>query len=177
MSSLLHYGLAIVLSAAGLLLYTPSVSAHVHITDTTKEIGAILHIQPDDDPVAGESSHIYYDIQNQSLMSERSNIRLAVKSDEGSTDVPITVNNNGINADYTFPTIGAYTLILSVNAPTGTYSFEHTQRISRGVSSSPLDAPTYEWAEILLIATIVGIVGVCIAVFNQRNAIKAYSRF
>ena len=53
MSSLLHYGLAIVLSAAGLLLYTPSVSAHVLITDTTKEIGAILHIQPDDDPVAG----------------------------------------------------------------------------------------------------------------------------
>src|SRR5947207_173429 len=48
-----------------ILFFSGSVSAHILQTD--KNIGAVLHIDPEDDPIAGEQSGFFFefkDIQN-----------------------------------------------------------------------------------------------------------------
>jgi hypothetical protein len=46
----------------GVILLTPKTYAHILATDGS--IGAVVHIEPDDDPIAGELSTFYFDIKD-----------------------------------------------------------------------------------------------------------------
>lgn len=168
----------VVCSLATAILLTTPMFAHVLITDTTKKNGAILHIQPDDNPVAGEPSHIFYDIQN--LDTTRSDLITALTithENSGTTDVPILVNENGISADYIFPDDGVYTLMLVIKSSTDNYMFESSQRVSRGDAAAVTSTVLHTWAEILLIASCVGLLTLLIVGVNYNKRIKAYSTF
>lgn len=159
-----------------------TVSAHVLIMDNSGSIGAILHVAPDDDPVAGQPSSLYFDIQSQTFSQHQHSISLYVTDQQGQqTQIPITSIGNTARATYTFPVQGAYKLVLAANtknvATDHTHTFTYTQRVSRGVAGSALDKPTYAWAEMLLIAGMVLTALLAITFLNRRKSIAVQSKW
>lgn len=145
------------------------VSAHVLITDDTNSKGAILHIIPDDDPVAGEISTIFFDMQNSGI----NDVLLRIDGN------PVTTRFDGslATAEYIFPTQAEYEMRFTVRANEATYVFTHNQRVTRGVSASPLDQADHIWAEITLLTSALGLVLLFIVAINRRSEIKLQSKW
>jgi hypothetical protein len=165
-------------------MLTPQLaSAHVVITDTTHEVGTVLHINPDDDPVAGESSSIFFDVRMTALPSDPHLVNLKVINSAGeSTFVPTSVDGAKVAGTYTFPSQGVYQINLIIDTGrSGTsdqpryLSFVQSQRVSRGVISNPLDAPQYIWAEVLLILSGGALAILTVLFVSDRRRIASYS--
>lgn len=165
------------LALAACFAITPTASAHVLITDTTKAQGAILHIIPDDDPIAGQKATLYFDAQNQ-VVQKDSTVAVAIKDAGGQQDeVEARIDGSLVTADYTFPAQGAYELTFTIKTDSKTYAFTQSQRVSRGVAASALDKPTYPWAEMLLLASGISLVLLGVMAFNRRKGIAKQSTF
>jgi hypothetical protein len=167
---------------ANIVLVPQRASAHVLITDNTGSIGAILHVMPDDDPIAGEPSTLFFDIQSQSFSRHRHKVSLAITNDEsGTTQVPVKLTGSSVSATYTFPTQGVYKLALTAEAQDAAnahaHTFTHTQRVSRGVAGGALDKPTHAWAEAALVACACSFAILMLVGINRRKEIKTYSKF
>lgn len=153
-------------------------SAHVLITDETQTRGAILHIVPDDDPVAGKPATIFFDTQG-GLLIEASQVTLTITASESGTNTPIETKRDGslVTAQYTFPSQGLYQLRYDVINKNDTYTFMHMTRISRGVSKSSQESTRYIWAESLLVATGISMVILVILLVNRWQYIAKQSQF
>lgn len=150
-------------------MHASSSEAHVLITDHTNTIGAVLHINPDDDPVAGESATLFLDPQ----ISEKviDSMQLTIRNADGTE----TVVDDSYT--YVFPAQGLYELTFAVNSSGYNYIFTHTQLVSRGVSTGSLDKPTYMWAEVLVLMAVIGFALLIVFILNYRKEIKAQSSF
>lgn len=169
--------IAILLLLLATLASSQSASAHVLTQDAAKTKGAIVHIIPDDDPVAGKEATLYFDIQGE-LSSSDSSVQLSITNANGTKRfIPTTLEGSLASATYTFPTQGAYNLALTVSSNGTTYIFSQPQRVSRGVTTNALDQPTYAWAEILLLASGIGFVMLIFTAFNRKRDIAEYSTF
>lgn len=162
------------------LTLSPTVKAHTLLTDTRGRAGAVLHVGSDDDPVAGEQSDLFYDIQRDSISSKTHSFTLAVTGPNGASAVPVSVSGSSAAASYVFTAQGVYTLTLTVTPLTGDSSqvlvFQHVQRVSRGIVLSPTSQPDTTWAEIVAIISGCGLLVVGIFAFNKRKEITAYTR-
>lgn len=153
-----------------------SVSAHVLITDTTQSHGAILHIIPDDDPIAGQESTLYFDTQARLLGGNENTSSLTITDQSGEQVVIATaIDGTLITAAYTFPAQGVYQLTFTVRSAGKTYTFEHSQRVSRGTVGSALDTPSYVWAEALGIVSTLGLTGLVLIIIRHRKRIAQQS--
>lgn len=162
---------------ACLLLPEQSVFAHVLITNEAKTKGAILHIIPDDDPIAGEESSLYFDMQDEIQGSENL-VVLTIREPSGTeTFMEAEIDGTLATAKYTFPEQGIYDLTFTVASDGEAYTFNHSQRVSRGIIIGPLDKTNYAWAEILLLVSGLGLIILVIIVFNRRKEITAQSTF
>ncbi len=166
---------------AGIISQPLTAHAHVLLTDDSGQTGAILHINPDDDPVAGEPSTLFFDIQNQSFSSHAHQVSLTVTDEEGvAADVPVSVANSSASATYIFPAQGAYRITLSAAADGAAtahaHTFTHTQRVSRGAAGSVLDKPVHVWAEAGIVASVCGLLVLAIVTFNRRKEIADCSK-
>lgn len=170
--------LVVVLFAIAVFIPVPA-TAHVLITDSSQSKGAILHIIPDDDPVAGEQSPLYFDTQEQLLKPDTSSkVTLIIENTTGEkTDVPVKIDGSLVTADYTFPMQGVYKLTYEIVAGNEKYIFTQSQRVSRGAVESALNQPTYAWAEMLIVGTGVGLIVLMIVAFNRRKLIANQSSF
>ena len=157
------------------LLATNTASAHVLVTDNTRQVGAILHIMPDDDPVAGKPGDIYYDIQSSGTLT---NAVLSISdSDERQVTVPTEVNGSAVSAVYTFPNQGAYRIVLNVQIDGQDRTFEQSQRVSRGNTIGAETAAHQSWGEPLVIFSLAGFCVLIILAFNRlRYTNKNVSR-
>lgn len=162
-----------VLALLTCLLAVETASAHVLITDTTNMKGAILHIVPDDDPIAGETATLYFDTQDGLL--DEAEVFLTINSDDDKTNVPINVSGSLVTADYIFPAQGVYDVVYLIKKADAEYTFEQSQRVTRGVLGSALDEPSYAWAQILGISSGVGLAALAIVAFNRRKEIANQS--
>lgn len=164
--------IAIVLLGA-LMLPVQPVSAHVFISDSIGTKGAILHINPDDDPIAGQSSTLFLDTQ----ISLRRAV-LTITAQTGTvTTIDATITGSLATFTYTFPTQGAYTLNFETTTDTTHDTFSYTQRVSRGSATTTLIKPVHTWAELLLISSCIGLGVLAIIAFNHRKAIAKHSTF
>ena len=103
----------IIALAMALVLVPAKASAHVLISDTSRHVGAVLHITPDDDPVAGEPSGLFFDIQNTDVSHDNYSFSLTITNTEGEQAlVPIIVSGTTVSASYVFPSQAAYTILL-----------------------------------------------------------------
>ncbi len=145
--------------------------------DTKGEVGAILHVMPDDDPIAGEPSDMYFD--RQGVVGDASaEVKLTVRnSRDVITAVAVKTTDSLSTATYTFPEQGVYTLKFVISNEAGKYVFEQSQRVTRGVVSSSFDAPQYYWAEVLLVTGAIGVFALGIVAFNRRKEIAKQSSF
>lgn len=156
-------------------LVPQTTAAHVLITDDSRSKGAILHIIPDDDPIAGEKAVLYFDTQG-GLLSDDAKVSLSIR-DSGGDETQVVTKTDGslVTAEYTFPVQGVYQLQYTVQATGKTYEFSQAQRVSRGDVGSALDKPSYAAAEIGVLASALGLVLLLIVAFNRRHSIAAQS--
>ena len=157
-----------------LVLSNQVVSAHVLVKDATDQYGAVVHVNPDDDPEAGSPSTTFFDLQ-QLPESLKSQSPMVIVTDEDDRLVQITYQQtaNGLQISATYPRRGLY----KVTVRYGDVTFTFSQRVSRGVvgSHQPPAAPL--WADIGVLASGLGLSILLIVVFNRRLAIKAYSKW
>ena len=150
--------------------------AHVLISDDTKSIGAVLHVVPDDDPIAGQQSNLYFDIQTQKINKDTAKLTITDTAASEAANVPIKVDSNSVTADYTFPVQGVYRLSLTVSSDK-TYTFNYSQRVSRGVTGSALDKPTYPLANLALVFCGTAFLFLLIILLNHRKEMWKHSTF
>ena len=151
-------------------------SAHVLITDDSNSKGAILHIIPDDDPVAGEEATLYFDTQKQ-LLGENDSVTLTIRDDSGIIyNVPTDVNESLATADFTFPDLGIYEIKFVLINDGESFTFTQTQRVSRGISNGSTNTQKYAWAEMLLVGSGIALALLIVVGFNNRKDIIKYSK-
>lgn len=152
-------------------LFVEKAAAHILITDESSVHGAILHITPEDNPVAGAEATLYLNTQKKLLNTYSS--ANAVIIDQAGHSVPVNSEVEGatIVTDYTFPAQGVYQIVYYVQSNGQEYIFKHSQRISRGMTSTDTLRPQYIWAEVLFIASLVGMILLYIIVINRRHDI------
>lgn len=162
---------------ASIIMPVQPVFAHVLITDGTKTKGAILHIVPDDDPIAGQQATLYFDAQDRFMASD-SSIQLSIRDAAGNEKIVKTKLDGAlVTATYTFPAQGVYNLAFTVTSNGKTYVFSHVQRVSRGATASAVDRPVHTWAEALLFVSGVGFALLAIVAYNKRKDIAKQSTF
>lgn len=163
-------GVVVCISAANTAM------AHILVTDSTKSVGAILHVTPDDDPIAGQTASLFYDIQRDISEVKPESIDLTItSSDGGEVAIPITIKGSYISASYTFANRGAYTITLRIPTKSEVLSFTSVQRVSRGGSAT--DAPqSYTWAKIGVITPVCIIALLAIVAFNHRKNIRSQTK-
>lgn len=171
-------GVTVIAAVFASLAFSHSASAHVLITDTSETKGAILHIAPDDSPIAGQQATLFLNTQN-ALLTKKSNVSLTITNTttRASDTVKVTSADDMAIADYTFPTQGVYALVFRFAAEGIDYEFSHTQRISRGVMAGTVTTERHQWAEMLLVGSVVGAGALVIIVVNRRKEIARQSTF
>lgn len=165
-----------ILASALSLFVVSNVSAHVLITDETNTIGSVLHVMPDDDPIAGESSDLYFDVQASGI--KQGDVTMSVLNIETGerTSVETKVENKLVTAAYTFPTQGVYELQFIVESDK-TYTFIYAQRVSRGVEGAQVDVQSYFIADTTLVISGIIFLVLVILFINNRKQIKKHSSF
>ncbi len=155
-----------------------TVGAHVLVTDEEKSTGAILHVIPDDDPIAGKKSTLFFDIQDKIVESD-STVILTITPQRGgeSEFVKTAIDGSLVTAEYVFPNQGAYEIRYTVQTDDRDYVFVNSMRVSRGVTLDEIDTSRYVWAEGIVFAC-GAITALCIIIaWNRRSAIAAQSKF
>lgn len=165
---------------ACLCVFGATAQAHVLIADDRRQMGAVMHITPDDDPIAGEPSTITISIQDTNISEETHAFRLHISSDHGhGGDVQLQAGNGSVAASYVFPVQGVYTLTLSLEPTNGsgqTIVFRHAQRVSRGETAPAGLASAPLWARLGLVGSAGGLLAIGVVVFNKRKVLAAYAR-
>jgi hypothetical protein len=159
---------------AGSIAISYSAQAHVLIKDETGITGAIVHIIPNDDPIAGQPAELFFDVQQLEISSENSTLTIKDKVGQ-STTVPVSAQNNSVYASYTFPAQEVYTLQLRIKTNNATHVFTYSQRVSRGTEILQSVENNHSWAEVLSIISASGLIVTAIIAFNRRREISDYS--
>lgn len=165
-----------VLALVGLLLVPQQAAAHVILSDTSNSIGTVLHVMPDDDPIAGKAGDLFFDVQAGDAPLRDSSLQITGPTGETDT-VEFTLDGSLLAASYAFPAQGVYEIKLRTTTDGKGYTFKHVQRVSRGVAGSALDRPTYAWAEMGVLMSGIVLLIILIIGLNRRKDIKAYSKF
>lgn len=165
-------GLAVLLAAVS----SQPAHAHTLIADDSKTKGAILHLTPDDDPIAGQPSTLFFDVQNTATDTDAV-VTLTVKKDGEQAEVQAKLDGSLATFDYTFPSQGVYSLVFSVPSSDRTYTFTVDWRVSRGVVASALDTPRHTWAEMALLASGVGLALLVVTMLGRWRYIWRQSTF
>ena len=180
---IMRYPLFLALWFFGILLlgwisFSRPAEAHMLLKDAAGEKGTILHITPDDDPIAGERTSIVFEVQDTSSDKRSTTAKLAIIDDQDhTTNVPARVQGKTVTAAYIFPRQGLYTLVLSIQqGDTSTHRFTESQRVSRGVINSATVYSPPLWAGAGLLCTVMTAIAVTIIAFSRRKAINTYSK-
>lgn len=170
-----------------LALFLPAkASAHVFFRDKSGTSGAVMHVTPDDDPIAGETAEFYFELEDSAPSTEEANYLMYVIND-GSQDVAATrsAGERSVAASYVFPSQGAYTIELHAYlgydpanqaAADDPVIFAYDMRVTRGTAVSPLDQPRFAWAEAGLVMSITSLAAVLVAAAARRQAILSYTK-
>lgn len=152
--------------------------AHVLVTDQTGKKGAILHIVPDDDPVAGKNSTLFFDLQDD-LLDDEGKVTLSIAQTGKNKPIKVKTKKDGslVTASYIFPHQGVYFIRYDIKTLGFNYTFHQTTRVSRGLVAETLEKPRYTWAEGLLVGCGVSLLCLVILAWNHRKGIIRQSTF
>lgn len=162
----------------GWISFSRSAEAHMLLKDTASKTGTILHVTPDDDPIAGEQSSLIFDIQDAPPGTGTVTAELIIIDEQDrSTNVPAHAQENTVKAAYTFPRQGLYTLILSMRQDgKETNRFMESQRVSRGMINNATAHGAPLWAGTGLLCTVIAAIAVAAVAISRRSSIKTFSK-
>ncbi|HEX6462606.1 MAG TPA: ferric reductase-like transmembrane domain-containing protein [Candidatus Saccharimonadales bacterium] len=162
----------------GLVLSSRPAAAHMLVKDMANGAGTVLHITPDDDPIAGQQSLISFDIQGASITHAQPSVSLTIIDEQNNkTNVPAKLQKNTVVADYTFPKQGLYTLMLTITQEDQqAYHFTESQRVGRGIITSTSVRSVPLWAGVGTVSTAIAAIAVAAVAFHRRKAIHNYSK-
>ncbi len=168
---------------AATMLWSAPAQAHVLLTDTKANIGAVLHTNPDDDPIAGESNQLYFDLQdkNSKVRITYSGYELLITDEQGKTaKPPLEIADTTLIADYNFPRQGLYKLTLRSKPSYEQFqkvAMVYSLRVSRGVVNPAETKEEYPLATIVALGTAITFAVLVILAVNNRREIARHSTF
>lgn len=157
--------------------------AHVLLVDKQTNIAAVFHTNPQDDPIAGEDSELYFDIQdkNSEVRIPYDGYSLLITDEVGNeTAVKIKAAGSTVIAEYVFPSRGLYRLDLKSLPQYDDFqkvAMSSSLRVNRGVGTANLNVNKNQWANVGLIGSGLSIVLLAVTFFNNRKNILAKSKF
>ena len=156
---------------------TPKASAHIVLRDKKANIGALIHVNPDDDPIAGRPAQMNFSIDDSSAAyrAPYKAYTLSVTGADGkSAQAAMSVTDTTVIGTYVFPSQGIYTLNLTAEAEGGKIiAFRDVLRVSRGIVRAEVKEPEYPWATIVLWnAGIVLLALLAVFMINRREIIR-----
>lgn len=173
----MKYIVGIVIAVFAVVMLAHTASAHVLVTDQTGSNGAILHIVPDDDPIAGKQAMLFLDTQKD-LLNSTSSVTLTISSEvHGQESATVKIDGALVTAQYIFPSQGVYTIRFDITTNGVAHVFEQNLRVSRGVVSGTHETGNHAWAEGLLIGCGVLFLALGIIAWNNRKGIARQSIF
>lgn len=175
--------LLVVLGLAG--LHYQTAEAHVLLRDPQTKIGAILHINPDDDPIAGEGefTQLYFDIQDKNAQTRLplAAYQLTIIDEAGTSNyVHLEEAGSTLIATYTFPSQGLYRLELRSTPDYDSFlkvSMQDSLRVSRGTITNTPTGQKHPLAGIIAFVAANVFVVLAIVAFNYRQKIARHSIF
>lgn len=159
-----------------------SASAHVTLQDTSRSQGGVLHISPNDDPIAGQESELFFDITPTDKDPSSYIYQLSIRNETTNSTDRVAINRDGFFAasKYTFPTQGTYTLILFIESkdnPDQSMNFTFDQTVSRGASTAAASSssPQRSGTGMLILgaALLFGALLLAIGIKYRRRIVKA----
>ncbi len=138
------------------LVLPTNISAHVLKYDGS--IGAVLHVNPEDDPIAGEVSNFFFEFKDKKNKFIPGNCDCVVKVIKDGSEVftqnLFKDNSNpsltNISFSYTFPSLGIYSIVINGKSKDGSFdsfSLKYDVRVARMTSNQPVatTTPTSNW--------------------------------
>lgn len=166
------------LFASFFLIYS---SVQAHILQINGSIGAVMHIDPDDDPIVGKPSNFFFEFKDKTNKFSPQNCTCIASIIENNKEIYstslFTQNNTDLtNASFsfTFPQKDIYTIILRGAPINGsdfqTFSLQYDVRVERVYSSNNRNTGSTSPFFFQMLIVIIGIlVGVGIVV---RDVVK-----
>lgn len=126
-----------------------AVPAFAHVLKTDGSIGVLIHLDPEDDPIAGEPATFYFEFKDKDNKFDPTHCTCTVSIAQGGIKLFTAPIFSGSNANtitsptfqYTFPTRGIYTLFIdgSPNNPAQFQNFHisYDIRVSRESTAVP----------------------------------------
>ena len=164
-----------------MLLCMPRLAlAHILVADSSNTAGAVLHVTPEDDPVAGETTGIYYEVGSK-IDLKSSKVSLIISSDTGGINlaIPVTIHDQTVSAGFNFPVRGLYFLTLRIapNEKTGKeIVFTSSQRVTHSLKGAnpAVEVPT--WARAGLILSVWAVLLLLLVAIKRRRLIAGQSK-
>ncbi|MGI9027827.1 MAG: hypothetical protein ACR2FM_03235 [Candidatus Saccharimonadales bacterium] len=147
--------LAIIIASAGIISAVSAAPASAHVLESQDTIGAVLHIDPDDDPVAGESTGIYFEFKDKTnrFKVQDCNCKLVVQQDNQ------TIYDQSFGqvagGEFTFPERGVY-VVKAIGSPKTASAFDafelsYDVRVQRGIGQPDATSSTGKTKNIVLL--------------------------
>ncbi len=158
-------------------LFVPTQKAYAHVLKTDGSIGAVIHINPEDDPIAGQESGFFFEFKDtkKAFSPEKCNCTFTVKQNGQVLNTQSLFQDSAnpslenVSVYYTFPQKGIYTVSVSGTpiTPGEFESFTLTWdiRVEREESSPSISESGNDQniKYIVLIAAVVIIVGLVLS--------------
>lgn len=146
------------LALVGLIVYglQPPAYAHVLLREDSGELSAVLHINPDDDPIADRAADLFFDLESRQQLAAGTPVTITVQKPDGGLDsMHRQLDANGdIGLEYTFTSKGSYLLRLEIVGRDGsTLMLSHSQHVTRGKAADP-SLHQHPLAEFILVVSI-----------------------
>lgn len=127
----LTFKFLLVLLTFNFLLLTLPTYVSAHILKSSGSVGAVMHIQPDDDPIVGEISSFYFDFKdkNNKFSAQDCTCLLTILKNSEEVFVQPLFQDHSVpsltnaSVQYTFPEKGVYTIKIT-GAPKSEPTFE-----------------------------------------------------
>lgn len=156
------------------LLTAQPASAHVLLTDPEARISALVHITPDDSPIAGQPAQLFFAIQDNAAVVDvpLGGYELFITDAEGNRQqVATRVEDGTVAATYTFADKALYDLELRARQSSDV-ALTSSIRVTRGAGDA-VATTTHSWAQAGLVVSLilVGLLGIT-AANNSRQILK-----
>jgi hypothetical protein len=136
----------------------------------------ILHISPDDEPIAGKTSTLFFDLQNVSSTQKFTASLSITKDSQPAVIAPLVIDGNTASTKFAFPTSGTYNLKLDVTANDKALSYHLSQTVAPGGESIVTTQHINIFALAAFVAGVAALAVLVTVAFLRRKRIAAQSQ-